>query len=59
MRQTETCLRGEPPLEELMADPIVHAVMHRDGLTAPDVWRVIEQAAIALRERTRDATKPT
>jgi hypothetical protein len=27
-----------------MSDPIVQAVMRRDGLTCQDIWRVIEAA---------------
>lgn len=34
----------EPPLNEAMADAVVRMVMRRDGLTAEDVWRVIEAA---------------
>ena len=36
--------RLEPSLREIMSDPIVQAVMRRDGLTCQDVWRVIEAA---------------
>jgi len=32
----------EPALEEVMADPVVHLVMRRDGLTAKDVRAVLE-----------------
>lgn len=40
---------GEPTLAELMADPITHLVMRRDGLTPDTVWFVILQACVALR----------
>lgn len=32
----------EPPIEELLADPILHAVLQRDGLTVDDVKAVID-----------------
>jgi hypothetical protein len=34
----------EPSLLELMDDPLTHAVMRRDGLTADHVWQVIREA---------------
>jgi hypothetical protein len=33
----------ELPLHEVMAEPIVHLVMRRDGLTPEDVWAVVEE----------------
>ncbi len=40
----------EPRIEDLMADPIVHLVMRRDGLTANQVWHWIFQAQRRLRQ---------
>ena len=31
----------ELTLQEVMAEPIVHLVMRRDGLTPEDVWAVV------------------
>jgi hypothetical protein len=31
-------------LSEMMSDPIVQAVMRRDGITCRDVWKVVEDA---------------
>ncbi len=39
---------GEPTLSEVMADPIVHLLMRRDGLTPGDVWPVLADARHAL-----------
>jgi len=33
----------ELALDEVMAEPIVHLVMRRDGLTPEDVWAVVEE----------------
>lgn len=49
----EDTYRGEPGIRDLMADPIVHAVMRRDGLESADVWRVIAHAAKALHRSAR------
>jgi len=42
---------GEPTLADLMADPIVHLLMRRDGLTADDVWPVLTEASRTLGRR--------
>jgi hypothetical protein len=34
---------AELALHEVMAEPIVHLVMRRDGLTPEDVWAVVEE----------------
>lgn len=38
----------EPPLEEVLSDPMVQLVAERDGLTATDLRRAVEQARLAL-----------
>lgn len=43
-------LRGEPSLDDLMADPIVHAVMRRDGLDEACVRRIVAHAAERIRQ---------
>jgi hypothetical protein len=35
---------AEPSLRELMEDPITHAVMRRDGLSADEVWATVREA---------------
>lgn len=32
---------NEPEIEELLADPILLAVLERDGLTVEDIWDVV------------------
>jgi len=41
-------LKGEPSLEETLADPIVRLVLARSGLTVQDLHGVIEEAARKL-----------
>lgn len=55
MRPDQTGWRAEPPIEEVMADPAVRAVMRSDGLRPEDVWRVVERAAAGLRARAPTA----
>lgn len=47
MRPNETGWHVEPTIEEVMADPIVHAVMRSDRLSADDIRAAIEQATAA------------
>jgi hypothetical protein len=35
---------GEPPLSELLADPILHLLMERDGISLSELERLIESA---------------
>jgi hypothetical protein len=39
----------EPPLAEVLADPLVHQVMRRDGVTPSELQRIIRQAQAQLR----------
>ncbi len=57
MRQTEPCFQGEPKLQDVMSDPIVHLVMRRDGLTSETVWAIIREASARLREQPERAVK--
>ena len=41
----------EPALADMLADPIVHLVMRRDGVTEDALRRVIEAAQAMLRSR--------
>ncbi len=38
----------EPTVEELLRDPVAHAVMRRDGLTPDDVRQVIHETKLRL-----------
>ena len=46
---------GEPPLSELLADPILHLLMERDGISLSELERVIESAR---RRRNLDPATP-
>jgi hypothetical protein len=46
-------LLGEPPLSEVICDTLVHAILHRDGLSLQDLQR-----AIALGRRRLAAGRP-
>jgi hypothetical protein len=39
----------EPALAEVLADPMVHLVMRRDGVSPCGLWQVIAAARAALR----------
>jgi hypothetical protein len=45
-------LHGEPSLDDVLADPIVHALMQRDGVDPHDLKALIEDVRCALRRRT-------
>lgn len=36
---------GEPTMADLLADPIVRAIMERDGVTPEEVWRSVARMA--------------
>ena len=42
-------IHGEPPIEELLHDPILHLVMKRDGVSAEELSEVIAEARAKLR----------
>ncbi|MBM3480471.1 MAG: hypothetical protein FJX69_14845 [Alphaproteobacteria bacterium] len=44
-----TTTSGEPDLRDLLEDPMLHAVMRRDGLTRLDLDAAIAQARDRLR----------
>ena len=41
----------EPPLADVLRDPVVQAVMRRDGVTPDELLRVIAEAQAQLRRR--------
>jgi hypothetical protein len=45
---------AEPPLSELLEDPITHALMRRDGVTMDALLDLIEGMQRHLREETAD-----
>jgi len=46
-------LTCEPRLSEVLNDPVVHAVMARDGVTREDLCSIIRNARQSLRARNR------
>ena len=48
VRQSSYVGNSEPAIEEVLADPIVHLVMSRDGLRVDDVRTVITRAQQGL-----------
>ena len=49
----DRCPAAEPPLAELMADPIVHALMRADHVSPREVERLAERFARRLRAPAR------
>lgn len=41
-------LQGEPEIEEMLRDPIVHLVMARDGLTPQGLRRILRASGARL-----------
>jgi hypothetical protein len=39
------CAGTEPPLEELLSDPVVQLIMQADHLEPTEVWRLLETVA--------------
>ena len=54
LRESESWLHGEPSIQEVMSDPIVHLVMRRDGLTPESVWAVIQAASVKLQVKPKE-----
>ena len=57
MRQSESWFHGEPSIQEMMSDPLVHLVMRRDGLTPESVWAVIQAASIKLQLEAKEVAE--
>jgi len=55
LHQSESWLHGEPSIQEVMSDPIVHLVMRRDGLTPESVWAAIQTASVKLQAKSKEA----
>lgn len=39
--ETSPWILGEPSLQDVLGDPVVHAVLRRDGLSTQDLMRAI------------------
>lgn len=52
------CKNREPPLDELLNDPIVRLLMARDGLSAQDVDAYVDIARRRLREQQTNERRP-
>ena len=52
MQTNEHWVSGEPSVDEILADPIVRALMASDGLSEDSVRKTFEEAAKRLRART-------
>lgn len=42
------CWRGEPPLSELLDDPIMHLVMARDRICVDDVHQLMASVRVRI-----------
>jgi hypothetical protein len=55
-QRSENCwrrrLHGEPSIQELLDDPVIEAVMARDGVARPDLEHLIAEARVRLARRT-------
>lgn len=47
-RRTYETAGEEPDLHELLADPVIHAVMRRDGVSTAELWAVIRTGRCLL-----------
>jgi hypothetical protein len=56
MSRTEPALWGEPRLDEVLNDPVVQAVMRRDGVSRVEILGLVEWARLELGRRRRQAT---
>lgn len=41
----------EPPIEDVMSDPIVALIMARDNIDKDDVWKVVEKAKAVIENK--------
>jgi len=53
--ETSPWIVGEPSLQDVLGDPVVHAVLRRDGLSTQDLMRAIAHGRGRL-SRTRPAS---
>jgi len=50
-------VHGEPTIDDVMADPIVHFVMRSDGIKPEDVWEIVRIISTHLQEQRQHAIK--
>lgn len=55
VRKSPIELRGEPPIEDVLADPLIRVVMARDGITSESLRRLVQDASRRLRPPERHA----
>jgi len=46
--ETSPWIVGEPSLQDVLGDPVVHAVLRRDGLSTQDLMRAIVRGRSCL-----------
>jgi hypothetical protein len=49
---------GEPRLDDMLGDPVVRAVMDRDGVSREDVLACVEGARLRMARRALQSRKP-
>ncbi len=54
MTKKRAWVEGEPSLEDLLSDPILEFILHRDGLTLRDVWQAVDLARARLDREIRE-----
>ena len=55
VQQSRIELRGEPPIEDVLADPLIQLVMARDGITTESLRWLVQDASRRLRPPERHA----
>jgi hypothetical protein len=56
--ETVPWIVGEPSVQDLLADPVVHAVLRRDGLSMRDLMRAIARGRRRLSGTLPVSTAP-
>ena len=54
-----TWIIGEPAMPDLLSDPVIHAVLRRDGLSLADLQQAITQARHRLADTARQRETAT
>lgn len=57
VEQKQAWLEGEPTIDDVMADPIVHVLMRSDGVGPEEVWETVRIVSNHLREQRRQPVK--
>jgi hypothetical protein len=56
--ETASWIAGEPSVQDILGDPVVHAVLRRDGLSLHDLMRAIVRGRGRLSSRAITASRP-